>query len=294
MQGVALLDKKIHPCPWEGCGRKFTCNHNVQQHIREKHTGEKPYRCPECNFEGREKGFARPFMLNRHRKQLHGVDVGPGRGGQKRKVQSGETFPNNEDFTNRQAPRAVQNAGATSMQDFDLDLNQIFQFGATAEQPEYVTAGNFEDRQYQKMQQAETTYAQAYDPDLDKLFDFESATGQQQAGTIRLEYACESCPASFGSQDAMLNHLHGMHNAPSSPFCSCSVCDMVHRSHGAAADLLAKQLRTGGFTVGSGRAANNNMIASIDEANSNYKPSFADAVIDPQLNGMFPNISYSI
>ena len=61
--------KKSHPkryqCTREGCERMFAGPHNVNQHIREAHTGEKPYKCPECTALGHDKAFARPFSCFR-------------------------------------------------------------------------------------------------------------------------------------------------------------------------------------------------------------------------------------
>ena len=59
---------KTHPCTWPDCPRFFACPHNVQQHIREKHTHEKPYKCEECV----DVAFARQYGLNRHKAQVHG------------------------------------------------------------------------------------------------------------------------------------------------------------------------------------------------------------------------------
>jgi hypothetical protein len=64
-----------HPCTWPGCPRFFACPHNVQQHIREKHTHEKPYKCNECF----DVAFARQYGLNRHNAQVHGVGEKPSR-----------------------------------------------------------------------------------------------------------------------------------------------------------------------------------------------------------------------
>lgn len=64
-----------HPCPYPNCPRTFTCPHNVDQHVREKHTGERPNKCDHC-----PKAFARPFALYRHLAVVHGIDIRPGRG----------------------------------------------------------------------------------------------------------------------------------------------------------------------------------------------------------------------
>lgn len=65
--------EKKYPCTWQGCDRYFDCLHNVQQHIREAHTGEKPYKCAACAAEGAFSAFSRQFGLNRHMRQVHFV-----------------------------------------------------------------------------------------------------------------------------------------------------------------------------------------------------------------------------
>jgi hypothetical protein len=62
---------KKYPCTWQGCNRFFDCPHNVQQHIREAHTGEKPYECEVCAAEGVFSAFSRQYGLNRHKRQVH-------------------------------------------------------------------------------------------------------------------------------------------------------------------------------------------------------------------------------
>ena len=70
---------KRHPCPYDckdkltGEVRHFASRHNVDQHVREQHTGERPYRCVICE----EKAYARPFGLNRHMAAKHGIMLGP-------------------------------------------------------------------------------------------------------------------------------------------------------------------------------------------------------------------------
>lgn len=62
------------PCTWEGCSQMFTCRHNVEQHIREKHTGERPYVCAICAQHGGDSTFARPASLYRHMRQQHRIE----------------------------------------------------------------------------------------------------------------------------------------------------------------------------------------------------------------------------
>ena len=85
------------PCPWEGCDRLFTCQHNIDQHVREAHTGERPYVCELCVLEGEMADFARPGSLNRHYRDVHKIDwnstAGKERKGPVRKIIGTNTLP---------------------------------------------------------------------------------------------------------------------------------------------------------------------------------------------------------
>ncbi|KAK5122083.1 hypothetical protein LTR85_004329 [Meristemomyces frigidus] len=107
---------KVHPCPHackdkSGQPRLFTCQHNVQQHVREKHTLERPYKCEICDDSRR--GFNRPFTYNRHMLMFHGIQTGPGKGHAVRRAK--QTAP---------APPAF-GAPAAGQPDFDFDDRQI-------------------------------------------------------------------------------------------------------------------------------------------------------------------------
>ncbi|KAK5137233.1 hypothetical protein LTR08_000203 [Meristemomyces frigidus] len=87
---------KIHPCPFvcldkSGHTRMFACPHNVLQHVREKHTHERPYKCEICADSRR--GFNRPFTLNRHMFMVHGIKIGPGKGNGARRPKQGKSVP---------------------------------------------------------------------------------------------------------------------------------------------------------------------------------------------------------
>ncbi|KAK3648576.1 Transcription factor IIIA [Elasticomyces elasticus] len=72
-----LKDRNTHPCPYEGCGRLLVGTFTLAQHVREKHTRTREFRCqdPSCG-----KGFNRAWGCNRHMAVAHGIKAGPGRG----------------------------------------------------------------------------------------------------------------------------------------------------------------------------------------------------------------------
>ncbi|KAK4894480.1 Transcription factor IIIA [Elasticomyces elasticus] len=72
-----LKDRNTHPCPYEGCGRHLVGTFTLAQHVREKHTRTREFRCqdPSCG-----KGFNRAWSSNRHMAVAHGIKAGPGRG----------------------------------------------------------------------------------------------------------------------------------------------------------------------------------------------------------------------
>lgn len=91
--------EKIIPCIWPGCGRLFSCKHNVDQHVREKHTLERPFVCDLCPVSDglkRPNAFARPASLNRHKKSRHGVEL-PGK--RKKNLRKGGQGPSALDWS---------------------------------------------------------------------------------------------------------------------------------------------------------------------------------------------------
>lgn len=51
------------------CGKCFHQSYDLQRHIR-VHTGEKPYKCTECNYSA-----AQSAHLKSHCKRRHGIDI---------------------------------------------------------------------------------------------------------------------------------------------------------------------------------------------------------------------------
>lgn len=95
--------EKKYPCTWQGCDRYFDCRHNVQQHIREAHTGVKPYECTACAADGAFSAFSRQYGLNRHMRQVH--------------------------FVGTQSSKAVSSSSAAFSRDVEMSDEQ-FQFDA--------------------------------------------------------------------------------------------------------------------------------------------------------------------
>ncbi|KAK0279948.1 hypothetical protein LTR35_000997 [Friedmanniomyces endolithicus] len=77
------IDRKTIPCPYNctditGAPRMFSGTFNIRQHVTEKHTRTRHYKCRICGVKCR--GFNRQWCLNRHLRQIHKLIVGPGRG----------------------------------------------------------------------------------------------------------------------------------------------------------------------------------------------------------------------
>ena len=54
--------EKIQKCDWPSCNRLFSSKEKLRNHIRCRHTGERPYKCPDC-----DKAFTSPKHLKDHR-----------------------------------------------------------------------------------------------------------------------------------------------------------------------------------------------------------------------------------
>ncbi|KAK0356458.1 hypothetical protein LTS02_013432 [Friedmanniomyces endolithicus] len=102
------IDRKTTPCPYNctditGAPRMFSGTFNVRQHVTEKHTKTRHYKCRICGVKCR--GFNRQWCLNRHLRQIHKLIVGPGRG-RGRKTRAKKALP--EDGLNVPADAAAE------------------------------------------------------------------------------------------------------------------------------------------------------------------------------------------
>ena len=56
--------EKPYECTWDGCSRKFAWSGHLKDHMRRRHTGEKPFKCDICELK-----FATSGDLSRHMKR---------------------------------------------------------------------------------------------------------------------------------------------------------------------------------------------------------------------------------
>jgi hypothetical protein len=268
------------PCTWPGCPRFFACPHNVQQHIREKHTHEKPYKCDQC-FDA---AFARQYGLNRHKAQVHGVGEKPLRvpAGQRTYGTAASAEQQQQQpfvqFTPTQATMGagfgfgepqqqqpyVPSAGQTLPAMGDQEFAELMGFLQAENSREEVSGGDMEDVEMSDDQfnnqfdfganQQEPTAAAVEMTDAQRVqscFDTAQAinalrNSEQNGGGILL--GCGECDFFAATDNDVRSHMHDEHQVPSTPLCACELCSMVFASSEAGAEkqkaLLADQ---GGF-----------------------------------------------
>jgi hypothetical protein len=220
-----------HPCTWPGCPRFFACPHNVQQHIREKHTHEKPYKCEACAADGVDAAFARQYGLNRHRAQVHGIGERPSRVAKRHRAN--EFAPSAEPaqpvFSPPTAPTEATGA--------DDGFAELMEFLAGTNDEMQVSGGDIEmsdDQFYFDAGQhpgasAATTAPDQHDP---------------QGGGF---YGCGDCAYAAATKNAVKMHMHAAHQFPNSHLCACDICQTLFTSSEIDASNQLSLMGQGGF-----------------------------------------------
>lgn len=85
--------KKPFQCEWAGCLKRFSQRGTLEIHIAAKHTGEKKYICPTCDW-----AFADPSARHRHRRRQHGWQSPRARGPRQSAASTPYTRPTPVDF----------------------------------------------------------------------------------------------------------------------------------------------------------------------------------------------------
>jgi hypothetical protein len=205
----------------------------VQQHVREQHTFEKPHQCQSCWANGVHTAFSRPFGLTRHMRQVHYVGTKPARA---------VASPAAEAFGDVAAAAASQWADTSQA----IENNEFADMGAL------LTSVNAEMSDVQFKFDSE-------------LFDVD-VSDKHHSGVV----ACgeSSCGYAAANREEILAHLHVIHGAPNTRFCSCSICTtMFISSEEAAVDHA--------IFLGNG--------ASHVDRDANFLHEGPDANIDPAL-----------
>lgn len=196
--------KLTHKCHWEGCDLYFSCPHNVEQHIREVHTKEKPYECKKCG-----KAFTRPWGLYRHLEGKHGiVEAGPGRGRGGGLSRIGSDVPQKRKrWEGKKAVMGMGIGGDVVMGDGGVERDGGFgEQVVDVQQPMCL-------EQPMDMQPLPPAPVASEQP----AFELNNFT------LIPRGIACK-CGTRFDMREALLAHLHDRHGEPNSPLCNCMVC----------------------------------------------------------------------
>jgi hypothetical protein len=210
-QGSYYHAEKKFPCTFASCDRLFTSPHNVAQHNREAHTGEKPYACSVCAEAGIAKAFTRPASLYRHIRGVHSLDVDYARGKGVRKIVGPRKDP---------VPAAPVKTEPTRRQSY------------AAPMPTQVNGP--EQRMYgARPDQLVVEQGWIARPvETNGALDFPTQEAPFQppisAANMIMGYTCGyAICGTFPTADEYLTHLHNVHQQPRSADCTCTSCQVV-------------------------------------------------------------------
>jgi hypothetical protein len=231
---------KTNPCTWPNCPRFFACPHNVQQHIREKHTHEKPYKCEDCV----DVAFARQYGLNRHRAQVHGDEEKPSRVAAGRRTYGSAPSAEPEQTFVPFTESTQATTGADEM--FAELMGLLGEENARKE----VSGGDVEmsDNQFYFAPDQWETPAVGM-PGAQFHFDAEQpepAHNNAQHGSGEL-LGCGECDYFAATRNDMRMHMHVAHQVPNNPLCACNICTMLQCSSEIDAAHQLSMLVQGGF-----------------------------------------------
>lgn len=213
---------KKYPCSWHGCDRFFDCRHNVQQHIREAHTLEKPYECDLCTAEGVFSAFSRQYGLNRHMRQVHSISNQPSKA-----VSSWSA-------SHSAAPQWTSQSEFVEHDDFAetgaMLAQAHFDMGAVSSDVE------MSDSQFQ------------FDTELSGV----DISDVQHSDFI---FACDQCGYTSATEEDVFTHSHAAHKIPNTQFCPCRICTMMFKPSKEDAMNHEIFLGNGAFHLPSGAAS---------------------------------------
>lgn len=229
--GSRNSNKGKHTCTWEGCNKQYSCPHNVQQHIREAHTNERPYICEVCESEGVDKRFARPYGLNRHRQQVH--NLAPLHTRQNNAAPTAARGQQNGGFQNGGFQNAAPAQGPGPYWNTPAAVNQ---YGEYAELGARLTEANAQMGAYGNM---------AFNSNTGRSNNGAASGAQSQNG-----FVCGVCGVPAASYDTMLQHMHTAHGVFYAQNCTCSICRMMFATvqqsrHGSRRNTAFSQQQQG-------------------------------------------------